>query len=142
MNLTAFSLLANNSAGTNENQETELTIGSLSILIGPSGLTRLIDPMKLDSSASEPETVAVMESSEGSSSEVNSSVSLGEAQVAKINEIQEKLDMEVKAVKMHNSTRDFATESSGVSNRVHQLCVIITGAEEENNNEGNEGVDR
>jgi hypothetical protein len=43
---------------------------------------------------------------------------------------------------MHNSTRDFAAESSGVSKRVHQLCVIITEAEEENNHEGNEGVER
>jgi hypothetical protein len=35
-----------------------------------------------------------------------------------------------------------AAGSSGVSKRVHQLCVIITEAEEEENNEGNEGVDR
>jgi hypothetical protein len=47
--------------------------------------------------------------------------------------------MEVKAV---NSSWDFAAESSGISKRVHQLCVIITEPEEENNNEGNEGVDR
>jgi hypothetical protein len=98
--------------------------------------------MKPDPSASEPETVAMMESSEGSSSDVNSPVSVGEAQVAEVDEIPEKLDMEVKAVKTHNSTRDFAAESSGVSKRVHQLCVIITKAEEENNNEGNEGVDK
>jgi hypothetical protein len=142
MNLTAFSLLTNSSAGTNENQETKLTIGSLSILIGPSGSTRLSDSMKPDPSASDPETVAMMESSAGSSSEVNLPVSLGEAQIIEVNEIQEKLDTEVKAFKAHNSTRDFVTESGGVSKRVHQLCVIITKAEEENNNEGNKGVDR
>jgi hypothetical protein len=84
--------------------------------------------MKPDPSVSEPETVAMMESSEGSSSEVNSPVSLGEAQIAEGDEIQEKLDTEVKA---HNSTRDFTAGSSGVSKRVHQLCVIITEAEEE-----------
>jgi hypothetical protein len=39
-------------------------------------------------------------------------------------------------------TRDFTAESSGVSKRVHQLCIIITEAEEENNNEGSKGVDR
>jgi hypothetical protein len=44
--------------------------------------------------------------------------------------------------KTHNSTRDFAAESSGVSKKVHQLCVIITEAEEENNNEGSKGVDK
>jgi hypothetical protein len=42
----------------------------------------------------------------------------------------------------HNSTRDFAAESSGVSNRVHQLCVIITKAEEESNHEGSARVDK
>jgi hypothetical protein len=101
MNSTAFSLLANSSAGINESQKMELTIGSLNILIGPSGSTRLSDSMKLDPSASEPETVAMMESSEGSSIEVNSPVSLGEAQIAEGDEIQEKHDMEVKAFKMH-----------------------------------------
>jgi hypothetical protein len=67
-----------------KNQEMELIIGSLSILIGPSGLTRLSDPAKPDLSVSEPKTVAVMEYSEGSSSEINSPVSLGEVQEGKI----------------------------------------------------------
>jgi hypothetical protein len=142
MNSTTFLLLANSSAGIDENQEMELTIGSLSIFIGPSGSTRLSDPAKLDPSASDPEIVAVMESAEGSSSEVNSPISLGEAQIAESDEIWEELDMEVKASKTHNNTRDFAAGSSGVSKRVHQLCVIITGAEEDNNNKGNEGVDK
>jgi hypothetical protein len=144
MNLTAFSLLANNSAGVDGNQETELTIGSLSIFVGPSGSTRLSDPVKLDPSASEPEIVAMMESSEGSSSEINSPISLAEAQEGKITEgdkIQEKIDMEATTVKTHNSTRDFAAGSSGISKSVHQLCVIITEVEKENNHEGNEGVD-
>jgi dsDNA-specific endonuclease/ATPase MutS2 len=48
----------------------ELTIGSLNIFIGPSGSTRLSDPTKPDPSASESEMKAMMESSEGSSSEV------------------------------------------------------------------------
>jgi hypothetical protein len=79
MNSMAFSLLANSSAGINGSQETELTIGSLNIFIEPSGSTRLSDPRKLDPSASEPKTKAMMESSKGSSSEVNSPVSAGEA---------------------------------------------------------------
>jgi hypothetical protein len=78
MNSMAFLLLANRSAGIDENQEIELMIGSLSILIGPSGSTRLSDPTKPDPSASKPETAAMMEYSKGSSSEVNSPVSLGE----------------------------------------------------------------
>jgi hypothetical protein len=86
MNSTAFSFLANSSAEVDENQEMELTIGSLSILIGPSGSSRLSDPTKQDPSASEPETVAMMEYSDGSSSEVNSPVSLEEVQKGKIAE--------------------------------------------------------
>jgi hypothetical protein len=142
MNSTVFSLLANSSAGIEGNQETELTIGSLNIFIRPSGSTRLSDPTKPDPSASEPETKAMMESSEGSSSGVNSPVSAEEAQIAEGDKIQEKFDTEVEAFKTHNDTRDFAAGSSGISKRVHQLCVIITEVEEENNHEGNEGVDR
>jgi hypothetical protein len=142
MNSMAFSLLANSSAGIDGNQEMKLTIESLNIFIGPSGSTRLSDPIKPDPSASEPETKAMMKSFEGSFSEVNSPVSAEEAQIAEGDEIQEKFDTEVEAFKTHNNTRDFTAESSGVSKRVHQLCVIITEAEEENNHEGNEGVNR
>jgi hypothetical protein len=84
MNLMAFSLLANSSTKVDENQEMELTIGSLSILIGPSGSSRLSDPTKQDPSASELETVAMTEYPDGSSSEVNSPVSLEEVQKGKI----------------------------------------------------------
>jgi hypothetical protein len=142
MNSMAFSLLANSSARIDGNQETELTIGSLNIFIRPSGSTRLLDPTKPDPSASEPKMKAMMESSEGSSSEVNSPVSTEEAQIAEGDEIQEKFDTEVEAFKTHNNARDFTAGSSGVSKRVHQLCVIITEAEEESRHKGNEGVDR
>jgi hypothetical protein len=92
MNLTAFLLLANSSTEVNENQEMELTIGSLSIFIGPSGSSHLSDPTKQDPSASEPETVAMIEYSEGSSSEVNSPVSLKEVQKGKIAEDNEAME--------------------------------------------------
>jgi hypothetical protein len=84
----------------------------------------------------------MLESSEGSSSEVNSPVSLGKAPITEGDKIQEKFDLEERACKMHNSARDFTAGSSGISKRVHQLCVIITKAKEENNNEGSKGVDR
>jgi hypothetical protein len=142
INLMAFLLLASSSAGIDESGEMELTIGSLSILIGPSVSTRLSDLTKPDQSVIEPKTVAMVESSEGSSSEVSSPVSSGKAQIAEGDKIQGKFDMEVKALKTHNSTRDLAVGSSGVSKSVHQLCTIITEAEEEDNREGNEGVDR
>jgi hypothetical protein len=92
MNSTAFSLLANNSAEFNESLEMEIAIGSLSILIGPSGSSRLSDPTKQDPSASEPETIAMMEYSEGSSSEENSPVSLEEMQKGKITEGDETME--------------------------------------------------
>jgi hypothetical protein len=117
MNSTAFSLLANSSAGIDENQEMELTIGSLSILIGPSGSTRLSDPAKPDPSASEPETVAMMEYSEGSSSEVNSPVSLGEVQEGKIaegDEIVENFDLGVQLEDLmiyHDDISDKSTDT-------------------------------
>jgi hypothetical protein len=98
--------------------------------------------MKLDPSASEPKTVIMLESSEGSSSEINSPVSLGEAPIAEGDKIREKLDLEERVCKTRNGAKDFAAGSSGISKRVHQLCVIITKAEEENNNEGSKRVDR
>jgi hypothetical protein len=137
----AFSLLANSRSELDENQEMELTIGSLNILIGPSGSSRLSDSMKPDPSAGKPETEETLESSEGSSSEVNSPVSLEKVSIAQGDEIQENFDSEEKACQTHNNAKDFVVGSSGVS-KVHQLCVIITEAEEGNNSEGSKKVDR
>jgi hypothetical protein len=66
MNSAAFSLLANSSSELNGSQEMELTIGSLSIFVGPSGSSRLSDLAKPDPSASKPEIEVMLESSEGS----------------------------------------------------------------------------
>jgi hypothetical protein len=122
MNSTAFSLSANNSSQVDEiqipfgtvdfqphqssftqvfegmDQDMDLTIRSLNFRVGSLGSIRLSDPMKMDPSASEPETVAMSESSESSSSEVNSSVILAEAKEGKIaggDEIMENFDLEV-----------------------------------------------
>jgi hypothetical protein len=81
MNSMAFSLLANNSLELDGSQEMELTIGSLSIFIGPSGSSHLSDSMKPDPSVSKPEIEETLESSEGSSSEVNLPVSLEKAPI-------------------------------------------------------------
>jgi hypothetical protein len=43
--------------------------------------------------------------------------------------------------KSYDSQRDFTTRSSGVSRSIHQLCVIITEAAEENNHADNAEVD-
>jgi hypothetical protein len=131
----AFSLLANNSSEVDGSQEMELTIGSLSILIGPSGSSCLLDSTKPNPSATQPETEETLESSEGSSSEVNSPISLEKASLIEDDKIQENFDSERKACQTYRNTKDLAIRSSGIS-KVHQLCVIITEAEEENNSEG------
>jgi hypothetical protein len=112
----AFLLLANSSIGVDKNQEIELMIGSLSIFVEPLGSTHLLDPAKPDPSASELETVAMVESSKGSSSEVNSPISLGEVQVEKIaegNKTMENFDLEVQLEDLmicHDDTLDKSTD--------------------------------
>jgi hypothetical protein len=122
MNSTAFSLSANNSSQVDEiqipfgtidfqphqssftqvfesmDQDIDLTIGSLNFRVGSLGSIRLSDPMRTDLSASEPEIVAMSESSKSSSSEVNSPVSLAETKEGKItggDEIMENSDLGV-----------------------------------------------
>jgi hypothetical protein len=141
MNSTAFSLLANSSSELDGTQEMELTIGSLSIIVGPSGSSRLSDSTKPDPSANEPEAKETLESSEGSSSEANSPVSLEKESIAEGDKIRENSDTEEKAYQARNNGKDFAMGSSGVS-KVHQLCVIITEAEEGNNSEGSKKIDK
>jgi hypothetical protein len=75
MNSTAFSLLANSSPEVGENKKMELTFGSLSFYVGPSGSTCLSDPVKSGSSTSKTEIIVKSGSSVGSSSEANSPVS-------------------------------------------------------------------
>jgi hypothetical protein len=102
----------------------ELTIGSLSFYVGPSGSTRLSDPAKSGPSASKAERITISRSSVGSSSEVNSPVSLTatkdmQEKLQEFDETQGKPEMEETADKTHDSLRDFAIESSGVSRSVH-----------------------
>jgi hypothetical protein len=144
MNLMAFSLLANSNPKIDESQETKLTIGSLSFYIRPSGSTHFLDPAKSGPSTGETKTITMSGSSVGSSSEVNSPVSLAatekvQKKLEEFSGTQEKPDIEATVVTPHGSPKDFATGSSDVSRIVHQLCV--TEAAEENNHAGNEEVD-
>jgi hypothetical protein len=141
MNSTAFSLSANSNPQVNEiqipfgtvdfqphqssftqvfesmDQDVDLMIGSLNFRVGSLGLIRLSDPTKPDPSASEPETVAMSESSEGSSSEVNSPVSLVEVEEGKIaggDETMENLDLEAQLEDLmiyHDDTSDQSTDT-------------------------------
>jgi hypothetical protein len=81
----------------------------------------------------------------GSSSEVNSPVNLTATEDMKeklkeFDETRRKPDMEEAVAKIHDISRDFTIERSGVSRSVHQLCVIITEAAEEDNHETNKEV--
>jgi hypothetical protein len=141
MNSTAFSLLANSSTRLDESQEVELIIGSLSIFIGPSGSTRLSDPAKPDPSASEPEAVAMMEYSEGSSSEVNSPVRLGEVQERKIAEGDETMENSTDTWKtgLELSEDDdsvFSSSNNKIGKQCQVLAIVGDNSEEfdENNN--------
>jgi hypothetical protein len=106
MNSTAFSLLANSNSEVNENQisfgtinfqphlpnftpifesmdqDMDLTIGSLNFRVESLGSIRLSDPVSSDPSASEAKTVAMSESSVGSSSEANPPVSFAAIEIA------------------------------------------------------------
>jgi hypothetical protein len=98
-------------------QDMDLMIGSLNFHVGSLGLIHLSDPMKRGPSASEPETVAMSESSEGSSSEVNLPVSLAEAKEGKIaggDETIENFDLEVQLEDLtiyHDDNIDQSTDS-------------------------------
>jgi hypothetical protein len=98
-------------------QDMDLTIGSLNFRVGSLGSIRLSDPVKTGPSVSKPETVAMSKSSEGSSSEVNSPVSLAEAKEGKIaggDKTMENFDLEVQLKDLtiyHDDNSDQSTDS-------------------------------
>jgi hypothetical protein len=140
MNLMAFSLLASSNPQVDEilipfgtvdfqphqssfaqvfesmDQDMDLMIGSLNFHVGSLGSICLLDLTKLDLSASD-KTVAMSESSEGSSSEVNSPVSLTEVEEGKIaggDETMENFGLEVQLEDLmiyHDDTSDQSTDT-------------------------------
>jgi hypothetical protein len=141
MNLTAFLLLAYSNPEVDEiqipfgtidfqphqssftqvfesmDQDMDLTIGSLNFHVGSLGSIRLSDPTKPGLSASEPKIVAMSESSEGSSSEVNMPVSSAEVEEGKFvggDETMENFDLEVQLEDLiicHDNTSDKSTDT-------------------------------
>jgi hypothetical protein len=187
MNLTVFSLLANSTAEVDEiqipfgtvdfqphqssftqvfesmDQDMDLTIGSLNFRVGSLGSIHLSDPVKLGPSASKSKTESIWESSEGSSSKVNSSVSFAEMEtegrkLAEGDETMENFDLEVQLEDLmicHDDTLDkltdtwktglelheddssiFSTFDSKFDNRYQVLAITGDNSEEldENNN--------
>jgi hypothetical protein len=147
MDSMAFLLLANSSPEVDKNQKMELIIESLNFYIGSLGLTRLSDSTESGPSASNGNTVTVLGSSVGSSSKVNSSVSLAatdntQEKIKELDEVRMEPNTEGSANKSCDSQKDLATESSGVSRITHQLCIIITKAADKNNEENDAKVNK
>jgi hypothetical protein len=120
MNSMAFSLLANSNQEVNESQEKELTFGSLSFYIGPSGSTRLLDPTKSILTVAQAERTTTSGSSVGSSSEVNSLVSLAATEnlLGKLEEPKE-IEQEIIVEETVDKSRDTASRSSSASRSMH-----------------------
>jgi hypothetical protein len=74
-------------------QDMDLTIGSLNFRVGSLGSICLSDPVLSDPSASEAKTVAMSESSVGSSSGANSSVSFATIEITEVDENMENFDL-------------------------------------------------
>jgi hypothetical protein len=107
-------------------EDMDLTIGSLNFHVGSLGLIRLSDPAKPDPSASESKTIVILESSEGSSSEVNSPVSFAEAEEGKIaegDETMENFNLEVQLEDLmicHDDTSDKSTDTWKTGLELHE----------------------
>jgi hypothetical protein len=108
------------------NQDMDLTIESLNFHVGSLGSIRLSDPAKPDPSASESKTVPMSESSEGSSSEVNSLVSFAATEKGKITEGDETIenfDLEVQLEDLmiyHDNTSDKSTDTWKIGLELHE----------------------
>jgi hypothetical protein len=107
-------------------QDMDLMIGSLNFRVRSLGSIRLSDSAKPGPSASEPKKVAMSESSEGSSSEVNLSVSFAETEEGKIaggDETMENFDLEVQLEDLmicHDDTSDKSTDTWKTGLELHE----------------------
>jgi hypothetical protein len=82
----------------------------------------------------------------GSSSEVNSPVSFVTAEntrgkIKELDKTMENPDIGETVDQSYISQKDLVTRSGGVSRNIHQLCVIITEAAEENDHTDNTVID-
>jgi hypothetical protein len=109
-------------------QDMDLTIGSLNFRVRSLGSICLSDPAKPDPSASEAKTVAMSESSLGSSSEANSPVSFTATEieggkVAEVDETIENLDLGDQLEDLmicHDDTSDKSTDTWRTGLELHE----------------------
>jgi hypothetical protein len=104
-------------------QDMDLTIGSLNFRVGSLGLIRLSDPAKPDPSASEAKTIAMSESSVGSSSEANSPVSFATTEIAEVDKNIENFDLGDQLEDLmicHDDTSDKSTDTWKTGLELHE----------------------
>jgi hypothetical protein len=112
-------------------EDMDLMIESLNFRVGSLGSICLLDPVKLGPSANESKTIVMSESSEGSSSEVNSPVSFVEAEkgkIAKGDETIENFDLEVQLEDLmiyHDDTSDKSTDTWKTGLELHEEDSLI-----------------
>jgi hypothetical protein len=114
-------------------QDMDLTIGSLNFRVGSLGSIRLSDPAKPGPSAGKSKTESMLESLEGSSSEVNSPVSFAEIETeerkfAEGNETMENFDLEVQLEDLmicHEDTLDKSTDTWKIGLELHEDDSLI-----------------
>jgi hypothetical protein len=123
----------------------DLTIGSLNFSVDSLGLICLSDSTKSDLLIRKTATIAVSKSLVGSSSKVNLPVSLMttsiEDRIEELDKIMGNLDLGETMDRLDLNQKGFTTRSGGVSSNIHQLCIIITEAAEENDDADNTAVD-
>jgi hypothetical protein len=106
----------------------DLTIGSMNFCVRFLGSIRLSDPAKLDPSASETKTIAMSESSVGSSYEVNSPVSFATTEntgekIEEVDETMENLDLgdQLKDFMIcYDDTSDKSTDTWKIGLELHE----------------------
>jgi hypothetical protein len=114
-------------------QDMDLTFGSLNFCVGSLGSIRLSDPAKPGPSASKSKTETTAESSEGSSSEVNSPVSFTEVETEERkftegDETMENFDLEVQLEDLmicHDDTLDKSTDTWKTGLELHEDESLI-----------------
>jgi hypothetical protein len=109
-------------------QDMDLTIGSLNFRVGSLGSICLSDLAKPGPSASKPKIETMSESSEGSSSEINSLFSFAEIEtkereIAEGDETMENFDLEVQLEDLmicHDDTSDKSTDTRKTGLELHE----------------------
>jgi hypothetical protein len=110
------------SAFASLDQEMDLTVGRFNFCVGSLGSVRLSDPIKSGPSAGRAAITATPEASVGSSSEVNSPVSIKPSRGDTVEELMENLDLEESSGYQDLSSDGNSNNSSSYSEKDFMIC--------------------